>query len=346
MIRPFRSCCVAALLCALAPAAHAATVYVANNGLDGATCGAKASPCRSITRAIANAVAGDNVVVGPGRYAGETGAPGCNCFVAVNKRVVLTSSDGAASTVIDAERFQVGQNVLVTADRSVVGRPKKGFTVLNAGGAGSTGIRIDADDVTVEGNQVVGTSHAFDPDLDVGLPTAPGVGILVVAGHPTPTLVQGNQVMSWDTGIDASGATSVSKNQVSLNAVGIDVKETSSATGNVVTGNFTGILPQDSSRVAGNAVSGNPFDGIEVSGGFAGTITGNNIVGNGGTYSLNCGLYNLNAVHGLVAANNYWGAATGPGPDPADALCDFPAGLTTATPFATKPFKVKAPILP
>jgi hypothetical protein len=41
---------------------------------------------------------------------------------------------------------------------------------------------------------------------------------------------------------------------------------------------------------------------------------------------------------GLVARNNYWGAATGPGPAPADHVCASPADVT---PFATKPFAVK-----
>jgi len=40
--------------------------------------------------------------------------------------------------------------------------------------------------------------------------------------------------------------------------------------------------------------------------------------------------------------SNYWGTATGPGPEPADALCSG----TTATPFATKPFNVKARVKP
>ena len=53
---------------ALSPrAASAATLLVANNGVDSPTCG-PAEPCRSLARAIANAVAGDTIVVGPGRY--------------------------------------------------------------------------------------------------------------------------------------------------------------------------------------------------------------------------------------------------------------------------------------
>src|SRR5581483_1348212 len=109
MARRIRQC-VVALSFVLASAAHASTVYVANNGTDDASCGSKASPCRSITRGIHVASAGDHVVVGPGSYRGESGAPGCDCFVAVGKPLALTSSDGAASTVIDARGFLVRTN--------------------------------------------------------------------------------------------------------------------------------------------------------------------------------------------------------------------------------------------
>src|SRR6516162_9238145 len=58
----------AGVVLSLAPLAHGATLYVANNGLDGPSCGTKASPCRSITQGIANAAAGDTIIVGPGLY--------------------------------------------------------------------------------------------------------------------------------------------------------------------------------------------------------------------------------------------------------------------------------------
>src|ERR1700675_4363355 len=93
---------LAALLLALVPSAYATTLYVANDGSDGsgcAGCGPKGSPCRSMSCAIANAVDGDKVIVGPGAYgdldgdgalggAGEeAAAAGCGCMLAVNKAV-------------------------------------------------------------------------------------------------------------------------------------------------------------------------------------------------------------------------------------------------------------------
>src|SRR5688572_9397647 len=97
------------------PAVAARTLYVANNGTDDGLCGAKEAPCRSISRAIANASPGDKLVVGPGRYGDldgdtnfsdpgdETGpSQACSCLVLVDKPLTILSRDGAAATVIDA----------------------------------------------------------------------------------------------------------------------------------------------------------------------------------------------------------------------------------------------------
>jgi hypothetical protein len=85
---------------------------VADNAVDQPGCRSKASPCRSISQAIANAMPGDEIVVGPGAYGDlngdgslslpgeENGAPGCACMLASNKAVSLTSSDGAAAAPI------------------------------------------------------------------------------------------------------------------------------------------------------------------------------------------------------------------------------------------------------
>jgi len=68
-----------------AASAHATTHYVANDGddstfcglqvINGFTCGAKATPCRSIQCAIREADPGDTIIVGPGRY-GDLNADG------------------------------------------------------------------------------------------------------------------------------------------------------------------------------------------------------------------------------------------------------------------------------
>ena len=48
--------------------ARAATLLVANNGIDSSICGTPGNPCRSISQAISNAVPGDVISVGRGRY--------------------------------------------------------------------------------------------------------------------------------------------------------------------------------------------------------------------------------------------------------------------------------------
>src|SRR5512147_377478 len=98
----------------LVPAiAAAATLSVAVGGEDADGCGTKAAPCRSISRAIANALPGDKIVVGPGHYGdldadGTLGEPGeeqspnaATVMVDVDKALTIESVAGAAQTVID-----------------------------------------------------------------------------------------------------------------------------------------------------------------------------------------------------------------------------------------------------
>ena len=76
------------------------------------------------------------------------------------------------------------------------------------------------------------------------------------------------------------------------------------------------------------------------------TITGNNIFGNGttailsgGDHGPNCGLVNLSGGS-LIAQSNFWGAASGPGPDPADEVCNLSGATTVVDPVAPKPFNI------
>jgi hypothetical protein len=324
-----RNVLFAVVLFGLVPAAYGATLHAASNGVDGAGCGPAASPCRSITRAIANAVAGSTILVGPGLYGdlngnGTLGEPGeetpprgCGCMLSVNKPVILLSSDGAAATAIDATTVTAGKNVLIFTEDAEFGRPEHGFLVTKSKNGG--GIVIDGSDIKVRGNQVV-SSAGF-------------VGIESLNNGSAIVLIEQNQAIGWELGIhvnDAGGK--VSKNQVSLNTTGI-VADGGSVVGNVANANSRGIFLRGSASAVGNATYGNLF-GFVVSG-FTGVIQKNNIVGN----LSSCGLIN-DGVVGLVATNNYWGAATGPGPEPADAVCNFSGGTTTTTPFATARFAI------
>jgi hypothetical protein len=327
---------VTAALLALVPAAHAANLYVANNGADSPTCGPKPQPpCRSITQAIQNAAPGDKIVVGPGTYGdlngngtlGETGeetpSPGCGCMLSFNKAVTLVSSQGAAATVIDARSVTANTNVLLITSGADFGKPKKGFTVTTTAND-TEGMVIDSANVKIRGNQVMRTGGS-------GVLTTYGIDSLASSSG---VLIEGNQVTGWTFGIDAKSDATVRKNLASLNDVGIDAGANNLVIGNVVTGNVTGLdLEGGAATTRGNAVYGNAI-GIKTS--SNGPLEKNNIFGN-----LNCGLSNI-GIFNLPAAHNYWGAATGPGNDPADAVCDNSGGVSIVTPFATKPFAVRA----
>ena len=180
------ACCVLAT----AAAASAATLQVANNGLDGAGCGPKASPCRSITRAIANAAPGDTIAVGPGRYGdldrdgtiGEANEEGPNvgALVVIDKPVSVVSTTGAVWTVIDVAGFN-RTAVRITANGVRFGKAKKGFTIFDSSGTG-VGIEETAAGVVVEGNLAVATAIGFSAGF--GSANALLVGNVASAARP------------------------------------------------------------------------------------------------------------------------------------------------------------------
>src|SRR5688572_9374211 len=110
--------CLSICALLLSVQADAATLRVENVGIDSATCGITPS-CRSISQAIANAVAGDTITVGPGRYGDLNGngyfddpgderpGNGAACMICITKRVRIVSTHGASVTIIDARRPSV-----------------------------------------------------------------------------------------------------------------------------------------------------------------------------------------------------------------------------------------------
>jgi len=122
--------------------------------------------------------------------------------------------------------------------------------------------------------------------------------------------------------------------------------------GNVAVANTGGGMNlEGGAHATSNGVYGNTLLGLLIfEPSFSGDIEGNNIFGNGvgvGSFN-NCGLSNGYSfgTPGVPAPNNYWGASTGPGADPADDVRNATGGTTTVTPFAGKPFKVKPTIKP
>jgi hypothetical protein len=339
---------------ALTGAAHAAVWSVANNGLDSPACGTPQSPCRSLSAAINHAAPGDEIVVGPGKYGDlngngaigesgeESGASGCDCLIAVNKAVVVRSTHGAAATLIDARTVNVSQAVLLSAGGEF-GRPGQGFTITQTLGAANFApfaLMATGDGIAIRGNQVVG---AFQ-NKGIGINTPCSTGAV---------RIEDNQVMGWSIGIQPLCANkTVRRNAILFNGFGVlaftdqPVADNiamanagdginvagGSASANISIGNINGFSSSTSGVLTGNAAMGNNV-------GILGTntsapATGNNIFGN------QCGVQNVGFAT-LNFTNDFWGASTGPGVDPADNVC---SGLAATSPFATAPFNVPNPL--
>jgi hypothetical protein len=306
--------------------------------VDSPTCGGPRVPCRSINQTIANAQAKDTIVVGPGRYGdlngnGVLGEPGeetaqigfgCFCMIHVDKRVTLVSRAGASATVLDAGGAPV--NVVgITASGVVLGRMNQGF-LITGGGVNGLGCCFGASNVTVEGNIAVANSGA-----GLGFGASSG-------GRLRHNLSIGN---THGFGVDDHGSR-VERNLASGNSThGFVIFGTGQMVShNVASGNGFGFLIQGTGHtLQRNSAIGNKGFGfqIEPAGGSA-TITHNNIYGNNDVPVIgltNCGLWNASAGV-ITATNNFWGAASGPGADPADEVCNDSASSTIVEPFAVR----------
>jgi hypothetical protein len=160
---------------------------VSNSGVDSASCGSYAKPCRTISQAIANASDGDQIAVGPGLYGDVSGkatysGPGderagpmifangeanfVGCVLCIDKAVEITSFAGAAETIIQGNlaATQFPTVVGITRDGVTFGTPGHGFTVTG----GKWGVAIAemcgkfAASVSVAGNVAVGDDVGFE----------------------------------------------------------------------------------------------------------------------------------------------------------------------------------------
>ena len=359
----------AALFAAASQAmAAGATVHVANNGLDTATCGSRATPCRSIGRGVDRASAGDTVLVGPGKYGdldenGLLGGPGEEvssgpAAVRIGKPIRVVSSAGAALTVIDAGGSQ-WWTVDVDADGVTFGVVGGGFTLV---GNQFYGLSCDGNtNVRIAGNIASGspahgflvTSTGFIELSDNIAHHNVGAGFIVSSMTEANRLVMRNN-QSYSNGIGIVSASygrhEIAYNEVSNNkGVGISVDHAPSFIHhNIVTGNDMGIasnswspdrLPTAGPVLYRNSLIGNTRFGIMVVAGppVRTTVKENNFFGNGVStdeFGKNCGLANFTGET-LNAVNSYWGAATGPGPEPADVACGNDPVVTA--PFARTP---------
>lgn len=369
LVKGVLGCSLAALLLGLssAPSAHAANKYVANNGIDSSICGGSSSTaCRSISQAIANAANGDVIIVGPGRYGDldddsnygtspgeETGPIGCNCMILVDKAVTIQSRDGASTTVIDGN-YNGPNSVSISATGAVFGAKKKGFTVTG----GNNGVVITSDGKNVLVTAIVSVGNDNDGFQDNGLQTMflgntasenSNDGIISFGVLPSiqNNLARANGGIGIE--IQSTGAVVNANVAISNNSDGFRVRgenDSSKLTKNISNGNLAdGFRIRNATNivVSGNSATGNRNFGVNITNlSSAIVVNNNNIFGNAAAAgSLNCGLVN-NTPAAVDATDNFWGASVGPNAvEPSDNVCDIDTGVTTATPFATKEFKVK-----
>ena len=94
-----------------------------------------------------------------------------------------------------------------------------------------------------------------------------------------------------------------------------------------------------------NVLVGNRGSGI-VAGSAGLVFRRNDIYGNSSVlnpYLANCGLVN-NSAGTITATDNFWGAESGPGSDPADEVCETAGGNTIVEPYALH--EIRLPVDP
>jgi hypothetical protein len=174
---------------AVGTTAAAATLWTSNVGSDSGSCGASASPCRSISQAVANATDGDTIWVGPGHYgdvngdgnftgpgdeqpdpnAGNGEAPYLDqgCIVCITKALHIYSTNGAALTVIEGNGSSTNSHstVMILHDGVDFGAEDHGFTITGGNGHGVTivpGFSPNVSrDMTIKGNIDIGDGDGF-----------------------------------------------------------------------------------------------------------------------------------------------------------------------------------------
>jgi hypothetical protein len=350
-------------------AALAETRYVANNGLDSETCGAKSSPCRSISQGIVNAGVNDTIQVGPGLYGdlnfdgdledeGEENALNEDgALISISKPVRIVSTLGAFATFVNANAI-TDFVFYIKADDVRIGKKKKGFTIR---GGDDVGVFVEGDRVRIFGNTIASGGNGIRVGCygsdDFGAPERGAIGHNAV-------------IFNEDTGIhlcDNSSRFGIRKNNISNNGgYGIQALGTQhKMIANNISGNGeVGVsITAATSRLVRNIVVGNQSSGVSSSGDnlFAKsnsiignrsigifffedtTLQKNNVFGNypldGSLYS-NCGVFD-NADSSTVNGT-FYGESTGPGSNPADLYCSQ-IKLNEDLNFASSQYSIRVP---
>jgi hypothetical protein len=316
--------------------AEALTRHVAVNGVDSPTCGTRDEPCRTITQGVAQADPYDTVLVGPGSYrvADGEGTPACQCVVWIGKPGVrVISVGGAAATLITDDGVYAGgtngtvvrisqANPTLAVEDVTFGEAGRGFTVL-----------VYASEIDFPNSGILGGTWVSDNVVlrPARLGAASGAGIRaqhmarnrVIGRFRAGLVVSDFGTLSNNVAVVGGPLISTSRAFVILGAADV--------VGNLAMHHEIGFLVMCSAvgcpLFEGNSAIQNGT-GITVLTVQPVVVTSNNIYGNV------CG---VGADPSLVdLSGNYWGAATGPGVDPADDLCG--GGGAAGLPFSPRPF--------
>jgi hypothetical protein len=303
----------------------------------------------------------------------ERPASGFDCMICVFKDVDIYSTRGADLTVISHgdERINAPNVVIeLRADGVILGARGRGFTVR--GGANQGILITGGSDSRVVGNIVQVLAHGILAQACNGpIYVMQNVATrgsnsgdafqtsvaLSIGGErctdPGPIVVADNVASdNGGTGFGIFDAEHVifQRNVSTRNNVGAYVNGPGVLTDSSFIGNrLYGVLVDGGgARLLRSTILGNEGPGIALTPATSEptTVAASNIFGNGVKPSVetplasNCGLFNPSPA-AVDARRNFWGAASGPGPDPADdagpdGSCDTAQGVTTVEPFAMK----------
>ncbi|HEY2385974.1 MAG TPA: right-handed parallel beta-helix repeat-containing protein [Candidatus Binatia bacterium] len=311
--------------------------------------------------------------IAPGDEAAEVGT-GCNCMLHVTKRVTIVSRDGAGTTILDANGATIDV-VRIDAAATIFGKKGQGFTLTGAKGAGN-GLVTEAESVTIAGNIAFANSgngiaisagHAIVSDNRA---VANADGGIDCSGTNDSTFARNTVIGNGNVGLEADNRNVLTDN-LALDNVGpgIDAQSGNTLKGDVALGNGDRGIQLDDDNTVTACVANANHNGINLAGhgntvtksavldnfgvgilvGDVGnTISKTNLFGNGmgvvnvPNANFNCATL-MSAAGALQATQNFWGAPTGPGLDPADAACNAIGGTTNLVPVATKEIKVRPP---
>lgn len=363
------------LVLLLASTLQSETYHVANNGLDSDTCGVKAAPCRTISRAISKANSGDKILVQPGIYgdynqdddlddAGdEAYLESTEAMIAVDKSVRILSTAGAMSTFI---KVPSGKDYALyfQANGASLGKTKKGFTVL---GGDEAAIFVEGSNVRIISSRVKSSSGA---GVLAGCATVEGQETPENRGSPSSGRILNSEISNntgqglylcentsnWTlrssefSNNGSSGATlygsghRVNKNYFTANqGYGLEAIDVTNirVVKNIAIANFNGGVTTGGSQSAilkRVATIGNAGVGYFFFG--SGSVSQSNFYSNHGRINSdysNCGIFD-NTADGSVS-KNYFGSSIGPGIDPADEVCSQIKNFEGLN-FSSKEFKV------